>query len=57
MRKGDDSATRRWHGAGAPQTQRFMVTVLTDFDEKKKIAKKLMGMKEDEPAAAAAAKK
>ena len=57
MRKGDDSATRRWHGAGAPQTQRFMVTVLTDFDEKKKIAKKVMGMKEDEPAAAAAAKK
>ncbi len=46
-----------WHGAGAPQTQRFMFTVLTDFDKKKKIAKKLMGMKEDEPAAAASAKK
>jgi 4-hydroxybutyryl-CoA dehydratase / vinylacetyl-CoA-Delta-isomerase len=35
-----------WHGAGAPQTQRFMFTVLTDFDKKKKMAKKLMGMKE-----------
>jgi len=35
-----------WHGAGAPQTQRFMFTVLTDFDAKKKMAKKLMGMKE-----------
>jgi 4-hydroxybutyryl-CoA dehydratase/vinylacetyl-CoA-Delta-isomerase len=46
-----------WHGAGAPQTQRFMFTVLTDFDKKKKMAKKLMGMKEDEPAAAAPAKK
>lgn len=37
-----------WHGAGAPQTQRFMFTVLTDFEAKKKMAKKLMGMKEDE---------
>ncbi len=37
-----------WHGAGAPQTQRFMFTVLTNFDAKKKMAKKLMGMKEDE---------
>jgi len=37
-----------WHGAGAPQTQRFMFTVLTDFNAKKKMAKKLMGMKEDE---------
>jgi 4-hydroxybutyryl-CoA dehydratase/vinylacetyl-CoA-Delta-isomerase len=36
-----------WHGAGAPQTQRFMFTVLTDFEKKKKMAKKLMGMKED----------
>ena len=36
-----------WHGAGAPQTQRFMFTVLTDFEAKKKMAKKLMGMKED----------
>ena len=36
-----------WHGAGAPQTQRFMFTVLTDFDKKKKMAKKLMGMKEE----------
>ncbi|PKN60085.1 MAG: aromatic ring hydroxylase [Deltaproteobacteria bacterium HGW-Deltaproteobacteria-11] len=35
-----------WHGAGAPQTQRFMFTVLTDFEAKKKMAKKLMGMKE-----------
>ena len=35
-----------WHGAGAPQTQRFMISVLTDFDAKKKMAKKLMGMKE-----------
>jgi 4-hydroxybutyryl-CoA dehydratase/vinylacetyl-CoA-Delta-isomerase len=35
-----------WHGAGAPQTQRFMFTVLTDFDAKKKMAKKLMGMKD-----------
>jgi 4-hydroxybutyryl-CoA dehydratase/vinylacetyl-CoA-Delta-isomerase len=36
-----------WHGAGAPQTQRFMFMVLTDFEAKKKMAKKLMGMKED----------
>ncbi|MBP8980067.1 MAG: aromatic ring hydroxylase [Syntrophobacterales bacterium] len=35
-----------WHGAGAPQTQRFMFTVLTDFEAKKKMAKKLMGMKD-----------
>jgi 4-hydroxybutyryl-CoA dehydratase / vinylacetyl-CoA-Delta-isomerase len=35
-----------WHGAGAPQSQRFMFTLLTDFDAKKKMAKKLMGMKE-----------
>jgi 4-hydroxybutyryl-CoA dehydratase/vinylacetyl-CoA-Delta-isomerase len=35
-----------WHGAGAPQAQRFMFTVLTDFDKKKKMAKKLMGLKE-----------
>ncbi|MDQ5987521.1 MAG: 4-hydroxybutyryl-CoA dehydratase/vinylacetyl-CoA-Delta-isomerase [Syntrophus sp. SKADARSKE-3] len=35
-----------WHGAGAPQTQRFMFTVLTDFEKKKKMAKKLMGMTE-----------
>ena len=44
-----------WHGAGAPQTQWFMFTVLTGFD-KKKMAKKLMGMK-DEEAPKAAAKK
>jgi 4-hydroxybutyryl-CoA dehydratase/vinylacetyl-CoA-Delta-isomerase len=36
-----------WHGAGAPQTQRFMFSVLTDFEKKKKMAKKLMGMKEE----------
>ena len=36
-----------WHGAGAPQTQRFMFTVLTDFEKKKKMAKKLMGMPEE----------
>jgi len=36
-----------WHGAGAPQTQRFMFTVLTNFEAKKKMAKKLMGMKEE----------
>ncbi len=30
----------------APQTQRCMCTVLTDFDKKKKMAKKLTGMKE-----------
>jgi 4-hydroxybutyryl-CoA dehydratase/vinylacetyl-CoA-Delta-isomerase len=45
-----------WHGAGAPQTQRFMFTVLTDFEKKKKIAKKLMRM-EDDDAPKAAAKK
>jgi 4-hydroxybutyryl-CoA dehydratase / vinylacetyl-CoA-Delta-isomerase len=39
--------TGTWHGAGAPQTQRFMISVLTDFDAKKKMAKKLMGMKEE----------
>jgi 4-hydroxybutyryl-CoA dehydratase/vinylacetyl-CoA-Delta-isomerase len=37
-----------WHGAGAPQTQRFMFTVLTDFEKKKKLARKLMGMKEED---------
>jgi 4-hydroxybutyryl-CoA dehydratase/vinylacetyl-CoA-Delta-isomerase len=36
-----------WHGAGAPQGQRFMFTLLTDFEAKKKMAKKLMGMKEE----------
>jgi 4-hydroxybutyryl-CoA dehydratase/vinylacetyl-CoA-Delta-isomerase len=36
-----------WHGAGAPQGQRFMFTVLTDFEAKKKMAKKLMGMKDE----------
>ena len=45
-----------WHGAGAPQTQRFMFQVLTDFEKKKKMAKKLMGMKEDEAPKAAAKK-
>jgi 4-hydroxybutyryl-CoA dehydratase/vinylacetyl-CoA-Delta-isomerase len=45
-----------WHGAGAPQTQRFMFTVLTDFDKKKKMAKKLMGMKDDDAPKAAAKK-
>jgi len=35
-----------WHGAGAPQTQRFMFTVLTDFEAKKNLAKKLMGLKD-----------
>jgi len=45
-----------WHGAGAPQTQRFMFTVLTDFDKKKKMAKKLMGMKDDEAPKVAAKK-
>jgi len=36
-----------WHGAGAPQSQRVMFMVLTDFEKKKKMAKKLMGMKEE----------
>jgi 4-hydroxybutyryl-CoA dehydratase / vinylacetyl-CoA-Delta-isomerase len=45
-----------WHGAGAPQTQRFMFQVLTDFEKKKKMAKKLMGMKEDDAPKAAAKK-
>jgi 4-hydroxybutyryl-CoA dehydratase/vinylacetyl-CoA-Delta-isomerase len=35
-----------WHGAGAPQTQRFMISVLTDFESKKKMAKKIMGLKD-----------
>ncbi|MCX7816082.1 MAG: aromatic ring hydroxylase [Syntrophales bacterium] len=35
-----------WHGAGAPQTQRYMFTVLTDFEKKKRLAKKLMGLEE-----------
>ena len=34
-----------------------MFQVLTDFDKKKKMAKKLMGMKDDEAPKAAAAKK
>lgn len=34
-----------WHGAGVPQTQRFMFTVLTDFDKKKKMAKNLISMR------------
>ncbi len=36
-----------WHGAGAPQTQRVMISYLTDFESKKNMAKKLMGMEED----------
>jgi len=35
-----------WHGAGAPQSQRVMISYLTDFESKKKMAKKLMGMEE-----------
>ncbi len=35
-----------WHGAGAPQTQRFMISVLTDFEAKKQMAKKIMGMED-----------
>lgn len=35
-----------WHGAGAPQTQRYMFSVLTDFEKKKKLAKKLMGLED-----------
>jgi len=35
-----------WHGAGAPQTQRFMISVLTDFESKKKMAKIIMGLKD-----------
>lgn len=35
-----------WHGAGAPQTQRFMISLLTDFESKKQMAKKLMGMED-----------
>jgi 4-hydroxybutyryl-CoA dehydratase/vinylacetyl-CoA-Delta-isomerase len=31
-----------WHGAGAPQTQRVMVSYLTDFESKKEMARKLM---------------
>ena len=37
-----------WHGAGAPQTQRLLFMVLTDFEKKKKLARKLMGMKEED---------
>jgi 4-hydroxybutyryl-CoA dehydratase/vinylacetyl-CoA-Delta-isomerase len=33
-----------WHGAGAPQGQRVMIQYLTDFEAKKKMAKKIMGM-------------
>jgi len=44
------------HGVGAPQTQRFMFQVLTDFEKKKKMARKLMGMKEEEAPKAAAKK-
>lgn len=36
-----------WHGAGAPQAQRFMISLLTDFDAKKKMAKTLMGLKDE----------
>jgi len=36
-----------WHGAGAPQAQRVMFTMLTDFNKKKMLAKKLMGLKEE----------
>jgi 4-hydroxybutyryl-CoA dehydratase/vinylacetyl-CoA-Delta-isomerase len=35
-----------WHGAGAPQSQRVMISYLTDFESKKKMAKKLMGMED-----------
>jgi 4-hydroxybutyryl-CoA dehydratase/vinylacetyl-CoA-Delta-isomerase len=35
-----------WHGAGAPQTQRFMMTILVDFDKKKALAKEMMGIKD-----------
>ncbi len=45
-----------WQGAGAPRTQRFMFQVLTDFEKKKKMARKIMGMKEDEAPKAAAKK-
>ena len=34
-----------WHGAGAPQGQRVMIYHLTDFEAKKKLAKKLMSLR------------
>jgi 4-hydroxybutyryl-CoA dehydratase/vinylacetyl-CoA-Delta-isomerase len=37
-----------WHGAGAPQSQKVAIWSLTDFEAKKKMAKALMGIKDDD---------
>lgn len=35
-----------WHGAGSPMAQKMALYTLTNFDEKKKLAKNLAGLKE-----------
>ncbi len=40
-----------WHGAGQPATKRVMIQLLTDFDKKKELATKLMGLEDDQDTA------
>jgi 4-hydroxybutyryl-CoA dehydratase/vinylacetyl-CoA-Delta-isomerase len=35
------------HGAGSPQAQRIMITRQGSFEAKKRLAKKIAGIKED----------
>jgi 4-hydroxybutyryl-CoA dehydratase/vinylacetyl-CoA-Delta-isomerase len=39
--------TESMHGAGSPQAQRVQITRLADFDGKKRLAKKLAGVKDE----------
>jgi len=39
--------TESMHGAGSPQAQRIMISRQTNMEEKKKVAKKLSGIKEE----------
>jgi 4-hydroxybutyryl-CoA dehydratase/vinylacetyl-CoA-Delta-isomerase len=40
--------TESMHGAGSPQAQRIQIQRLMKLDEKKALAKKLAGVKEEE---------
>lgn len=40
--------TESMHGAGSPQAQRIQIARLANFDEKKDLAKKLAGVRDDD---------
>jgi 4-hydroxybutyryl-CoA dehydratase/vinylacetyl-CoA-Delta-isomerase len=41
--------TESMHGAGSPQAQRIMISRQSNLEQKKKIAKKIAGIKEGTP--------